>query len=147
MNTMNLKLLFVMSLFSVFFSTMKAQSNPQRDVIQQCVAFKELQDKIPNEVNQNMTEVLILNENLNFLIGGDLSIDNKPARLIAGQDLKNRKDNGHFVFRTIDIKGSDAIADYSFIYQMNNVENSISVRLILKKGVNKWEVVNSTIQK
>lgn len=144
---MNLKLLFMMSLFSVFFSTMKAQSNPQREVIKQCVAFKELQEKIPNEVNQNMTEVLILNENLNFLIGGDLTIDNKPARLISGQDLKNRKSNGYFVFRTLDIKGNDAVADYSFIYQNNNQETSVSVHLILKNGLNKWEVVNSTIQK
>jgi hypothetical protein len=144
---MNLKLLFVMSLFSVFFSTMKAQSNPQREVIKQCVAFKELKDEIPNDVNQNIKEVLILNENLNFLIGPDLSINDKPARLISGQDLKIRKDNGHFVFRTIDIKGSDAIADYSFIYQMNSVETSISVRLILKNSANKWEVINSSIQK
>jgi hypothetical protein len=144
---MNLKLLFTMCLFSVFFSTIKAQSNPQREVIKQCIAFKELQEGIPNEVNQNMTEVLILNENLNFLIGSDLSINNKPARLISGQDLKTRKSNGYFVFLTLDIKENDAIADYNFIYQKNNEDISISVRLILKNATNKWEVVNSTIQK
>lgn len=144
---MNLKLLFTICLFSVFCSTINAQSNPQREVIKQCIAFKELQDEIPNEVNQNMTEVLILNENLNFIIGSDLSINNKRALLISGQDLINRKGNGYFVFRTLEIKGNDAIADYSFIYQNNNEEASISVRLILKNGLNKWEVVNSIITK
>jgi hypothetical protein len=144
---MNLKLLFTIYLFSVFCSTINAQSNPQKEVIKQCVALKELLDGIPNDINQNMTEVLILNQNLNFLIGDDISINDKPVRLISDQDLKNKKNIGYFVFRTLDIKEVDAIADYSFIYQKNNEETSISVRLILKNDLNKWKVVNSIITK
>ncbi len=143
--SMKLKLLFFMSIFCVFYNTMNAQSEQQGKIIKQCLALTGLQKKIPNQTKQNMKEILILNQGLNFSFGHDLSINNKPVILISEQELINKKENGYFVFDTIIIENDKSTAAYSFVYQNNNKEIVVTVHLSLKKDADKWTVVNSII--
>lgn len=142
---MKLKLLFIISFACVFYNTMNAQSESQGEIIMQCVALQELQKKIPNEIKQSMKDILILNQGTNFTFGQDLSVDNKSVLLISQQELINKKGNGYFVFDVLTVEKNKSTAVYSFVYQNNNKEIVVPVRLLLEKDADKWKVVNSKI--
>lgn len=124
---------------------MNAQSESQGEIIKQCVALQELQKKIPNGIKQNMKDILILNQGANFIFDQDLSVGNKAVLLISEQELINKKGNGYFVFDTLIVENNKSTAVYSFVYQNNNKEIVVPVRLLLEKDADKWEVVNSII--
>lgn len=142
---MRLKLFFIMGFCCAFNSTMNAQSNPEDEVIRQCVVLGKLQTKIPIEIKQNAKDILILNEDVNFTFDRNLKIEDKTVSLVSLQGLESRKDEGYFIFRNLTIEEDKAVVDYSFVYQSNNNKISIPVKLTLKKNAGQWEIVNSII--
>ena len=125
----------------------RGQSNSQTEVIKQSVALKELQGKIPFEIQQKMIDILILNSGINYVFDQSLKVNNKSVKLISNQELLNREGEGYFIFDAIDIEANQAKVVYEFVYQNNGDYIVIPVSLLFEEISEVWKVTSVKFKK
>lgn len=128
-------------------SNSRGQSNSQTEVIKQSVALKELQGKIPFEIQQKMIDILILNSGINYVFDQSLKVNNKSVKLISNQELLNHKGEGYFIFNTIDIEANKAKVVYEFVFQNNGDDIVIPVSLLFEETAEVWKVTSMKFKK
>lgn len=112
-------------------------------LVQKCLTFQPLIDKIPAQVQGLMTNYYVLGNNFGTDFSQNLIVNGKYISFITKADISSTKP--FFLFSTIYIENDKAFARYYFTYTNNGEETIIPVTLDLVKSSSVWQVVNYTI--
>lgn len=139
------KIYFLLLSFIVFSAQSQTPiSNTDKDLlVQKCLEFQPLIDKIPVEVQAMMTEYYVLGNNLGDDFSQNLIVNGKKISFLTKADLSPAKP--FFIFYTIYIENDKAFARYYFTYTSNGVETIIPVTIDIVKSNSVWQVVKYTI--
>ena len=109
----------------------------QIQLIEQCLTFQPLKDKIPVEVQTKNSKYSILNQEIEFKLPSDFKIKNKETILISKAEIHSG--NPYFIFHLINIKKDKAWIRYSFIYTKNGIEYKIPVSVEFERKNSVWQ--------
>jgi hypothetical protein len=112
-------------------------------LIQKCLVFQPLADKIPVEVQAKMTEYYILNHGMNIDFSQDLKVNGKKTSFLTKGELSPAKP--YFIFFTLNVENNKAFVRYYFIYTNNGKETTIPITIDFVKTNSVWQVLNHTI--
>lgn len=136
---------FLVVLFLVS-STVQAQSSlkiDQEQIIEKCIKFKPLLEKIPTKVQSKMSEFLVLDHGIDFQISETMKVEGVQLKLISKAEIDKTKP--YFLFHTIHIDKDSALVRYNFIYFTDGVENTIPIVIEFTKEKTQWSVSNYSI--
>jgi hypothetical protein len=139
------KLYFLFLSFLMFTVHSQAQvaSNDKDQLIQKCLSFQPLVNKIPAEVQAMMADYYILGNNLGADFSQNLIVNGKKISFLTKADLSPSKP--FFIFFTINVDNDKAFARYYFTYTSNGVETIIPVTIDFVKLNSVWQVIKYTI--
>lgn len=119
-----------------------AQENAtnEDEIIEACLTFQPLMEKIPSPVKEQITEYFILNQEgfLNF--SQNLKINGKVVSLIGKAQLDQVK--LYFDFFTLNIENNKADVLYYTSYKVDNNTHTISTTIQFEKNNSVWEIIN-----
>lgn len=141
-----MKKIYILLLSFVMY-TVQSQSQvvtAEKDqLVEKCLTFQPLVDKIPAQVQALMTDYYILGNNFGNDFSPNLIVDGKKISFLTKSDLSPAKP--FFIFYTIYIENDKAFARYYFTYTNNGVETIIPVTIDFVKSNSVWQVVKYTI--
>jgi hypothetical protein len=126
-----------------FYKNATREGSDQDQLIQQCLTFKPLVDKVPNGIISNNTVYYILNHGFDFTISSNLKANGKQISFLTKQELGPSKP--YFLFHTLSIEGNTAFVRYYFEYTAKGVTNTIAITIDFEKNNGQWEITNYTI--
>jgi len=112
-------------------------------IVQKCLSFQPLIDKIPAEVQVMMTNYYILGNNFGTDFSQNLIVNGKNISFLTKAELSPAKP--FFIFYTIYIENDKAFSRYYFTYTSNGLETIIPVTIDFVKSDSVWQVVKYTI--
>ncbi len=112
-------------------------------IIQQCIGFQPLVDKIPHDILTKITEYFILNHGMDLNYSKGLEVNNKRISLLTKGELSPTKP--YFLFHTLSIKKDRAFVRYYFIYTNNGAETTIPITIDFVRNNSEWQILNHTI--
>lgn len=115
----------------------------QDEIIEQCLSFRPLVQKIPSEVLARMTEYEILNSGIAFDSSLNIEINDKATTLISNEDLSHNQ--AYFSFEELSVENDRASVEYKFTYVNNGIGNTISITAVLGIFNDHWSVMNYEI--
>ena len=125
-------------------STNSNLSSPDKDqLIQNCLAFQPLVNKIPVEVQARITEYYILNHGMEIVFSRDLKVNGKKTSFLTKLELSPAKP--YFILHTLNVENDKAFVRYYFIYTNNGKETTIPITIDFVKINTVWQVLNHTI--
>jgi hypothetical protein len=124
-------------------SQAQVASNDKDQLIQKCLSFQPLVNKIPAEVQAMMADYYILGNNLGADFSQNLIVNGKKISFLTKADLSPSKP--FFIFFTINVDNDKAFARYYFTYTSNGVETIIPVTIDFVKLNSVWQVIKYTI--
>lgn len=119
------------------------EGTSEDQLIEQCLTFQPLLEKIPIDVNEQTTVYYILDHGIEFNFSPDLKINGKSVSLIAKFQIK--QDMLYFDFFALNIENDKALITYYANYFIGDVEKIIPVTIHFEKNNSVWEVINYTI--
>lgn len=125
-------------------SSVFAQENidTENKIIESCLTFTPLMEKLPASVKEQITEYFILDHGIEFQFSTDLKIDGKSVSLISKDLLVQNKP--YFDFFTLNIEANKVVTTYYLTYNLDNVEYVIPVTIHFEKIDLDWKVINYT---
>jgi len=136
----------ICTLFLLFSANcLFAQENTEIDlnqnvIIEQCLTFAPLLEKIPVEILQQNTEYYILNQETFFKFSPELKINDKEIFLVDKPQLDLVK--LYFDFFTLNIDNNKANVLYYATYKVDNIEQTISTTIQFEKSNSVWKIIN-----
>ncbi len=124
-------------------SQAQVASNDKDQLIQKCLSFQPLVNKIPAEVQAMMADYYILGNNLGADFSQNLIVNGKKISFLTKADLSPSKP--FFIFFTINVDNDKAFARYYFTYTSNGVETIIPVTIDFVKLNSVWQIIKYTI--
>ncbi|MDD5148971.1 MAG: hypothetical protein PHC28_00625 [Flavobacterium sp.] len=119
-------------------------SSPDKDqLIQKCLVFQPLVDKIPVEVQARISDYYILNHGMEITFSQVLKVNGKGVSFLTKGELTPTKP--YFLFHTLNIENDKAFVRYYFIYTNNGKETTIPITIDFVKINSVWQVFNYTI--
>lgn len=119
-------------------------SNTDKDqLVQKCLSFQPLIDKIPVEVQAMMTNYYILGNNFGTDFSQNLIVNGKNITFLSKGDLSPTKPI--FLFSTLNVDNTTAFARYYFTYTINGIETIIPITIDFVKTNSVWQVLQHTI--
>ena len=119
-------------------------SNTDKDLlVQKCLTFQPLIDKIPAEVQPMMTEYYILGNISDLNFSQNLIVNGKSISYLTKADLSPTKP--YFIFFTLNVDSNTAFVRYYFTYTKNGEETIIPITIDFVKTNSVWQVINHTI--
>lgn len=139
------KIYLLLLLFGVFAAQAQTPvSNPDKDyIVQQCLEFQPLINKIPLEVKAMMADYYILGNNLGADFSQDLIVNGKKITFLTKADLSPTKP--FFMFFTLNVSSDRASVRYYFTSTTNGIETTLPVTIEFKKNNSLWQVFQYTI--
>lgn len=137
---------FYILLFVFFMGSLPllAQTgNDQEQIIQKCLTFQPLEEILPAETRQQISEYLILEHGVEFIFSEDFKVSGKSVSLINKEELS--QDKPFFDFFIINIENDKASVVYYVNYSINNTEHTVSVTIQFEKCNSDWDVANYTL--
>ena len=149
--TPQLKLLVLLVMFVTGSMSLIAQQDvkpctmhsDQDQIIEQCLSFRPLVQKIPNEVLARITEYEILDSGIAFKSSLNIEIHDKATTLISNEDLSQSQ--AYFSFEELSIENDRASVEYKFTYVNNGIGYTISISAVLGIFNDHWSVMNYEI--
>ncbi len=135
--------LFLCLVMVTVHSQSQVTTSDKDQLVQKCLTFQPLVDKIPVQVQALMTEYYVLGNNLGDDFSQNLIVNGKKISFLTKADLSPAKP--FFIFYTIYIENDKAFARYYFTYTSNGVETIIPVTIDIVKSNSVWQVVKYTI--
>lgn len=138
------KLYFLFLFFSISALHLQAQNaNTDKDqLVQKCLTFQPLIDKIPAPIQSLMTDYYILGNNLGDDFSQNVIVNGKNISFLTKADLSPSKP--FFIFSTINVDNDKAFSMYYFTYKLNGLETTIPITLHFVKSNSVWQVVQYT---
>jgi hypothetical protein len=136
-----LKKAMIIPLLVLMFHGASAQSElraDQEQILNQCLSFQPLIEKIPLEVQKELSTYFILDHGVAFHFSSKMTVNNKPVALISKQEIDKRVP--YFLFHTLNIEKEQALVRYYFIYTNEGSEITLPVVLEFVKKDSKWEI-------
>jgi len=119
-------------------------SNTDKDVlVQKCLTFQPLLDKIPTQVQEMITDYYIFGNNNEFNFSQNLIVNGKSISFLSKGDLSPIKP--YFIFFTMNVENNNAFVRYYFNYTYNGVETTIPITIDFVKTNSVWQVLQHTI--
>ncbi len=119
-------------------------SNTDNDqLVQKCLVFQPLIDKIPTGVQGMMTDFYIFGNNNEFGLSQNLMVNGKNISFLGKGELSPTKP--YFIFFTMNIDGDKAFVRYYFNYTNNGIETTIPITIDFIKTNSVWQVLQHTI--
>ncbi len=119
-------------------------SNPDKDLlVQKCLVFQPLINKIPVEVQAMMTEYYILNSSMDADFSNNLNVNGKKSSFFTKDDLSPAKP--YFIFFTLNVDNDKAFVRYYFTYTNNGEETIIPITIDFVKINSVWQMLQHTI--
>ncbi|MBU1014581.1 MAG: hypothetical protein KKG99_16400 [Bacteroidetes bacterium] len=130
-------------LFSANSLFAQQRINTEDKIIESCLTFPPLLEKIPTMVKEQIMEYLILDHGVEFQFSPNLKIDGKSVSLISKDQLVQNKP--YFDFFTLNIEVDKVVTTYYLTYNLDNEEHIIPVTIHFEKKDLDWKVINYTI--
>lgn len=139
------KIYFLLLSFVLFTVHLQAQvARTDKDqLVQKCLVFQPLVDKIPAEVQTNMQEYYILGNNLGTDFSQNLIVNGKNISFLSKADLSPSKP--FFIFFSLNVDSDKAFVRYYFTYNTNGLETIIPIIIEFVKVNSVWQVLQYTI--
>lgn len=139
------KIYFLLLSFVVFSAQSQTPiSNTDKDLlVQKCLEFQPLIDKIPVEVQAMMTEYYILGNNLGDDFSQNLIVNGKKISFLTKADISPAKP--FFIFFTLNVDNDKAFVRYYFTYTNNGLETTIPITIDFVKTNSVWQLLQYTI--
>jgi hypothetical protein len=141
-----MKKIYLLLLFGII-SNVQSQtplSNTDKDqLIQKCLEFQPLVDKIPAEAQAMMAEYYILGNNVEADFSQDLIVNGKKISFLSKADLSPEKP--FFDFFTLNVVNDKAFVRYYFTYTTNGKKTTIPITIDFVKTNSVWQVLQHTI--
>ena len=119
-------------------------SNTDKDLlVQKCLTFQPLIDKIPAEVQGMMTDYYILGNSNELNLSQNFIVNGKSITFLSKAELSPTKP--FFIFFTLNIDSDIAFVRYYFTYNQNGVNTTIPVTINFIKTNSVWQVLQHTI--
>lgn len=118
-------------------------SQDKDQLIQKCLVFQPLVDKIPVEVQARITDYYILNHGMEINFSQVLKVNGKGISFLTKGELTPAKP--YFIFHTLNVENDKAFVRYYFIYTNNGEETTIPITIDFVKINSVWQVLNYTI--
>jgi hypothetical protein len=139
---MNKKLLLLIGVFCFFWTTTKAQTENQKEVLTECLSLnKVLRNSTPRNY-LNSPVIFVVNKNNDFDFYQNFMVNEKEVRLIDETNCSKCLDFGYFLFDSFNVDNLTAKANYSFVYAKDGSEHKISMSVDLEKKKAGWVIVN-----
>jgi len=139
------KIIFLLLTFVI--SNVQSQttvSNTDKDlIVQKCLTFQPLIDKIPVEVQGMMSNYYIYGKSYELNITQNLIVNGKSISFLDKPDLSPTKP--YYDFFTLNIDTNTAFVRYFFNYNQNGENTTISVTINFIKTNSVWQVLQHTI--
>lgn len=133
-------LTFVMS--NVYSQT--TVSNTDKDeLVQKCLTFQPLMDKIPAQVQGMMSNYFIYGKSNELNVTQNLIVNGKSISFLDKSDLSITKP--FYDFFTLNIETNTAFVRYYFSYNQNGEKTTIPVTINFIKTNSVWQVLQHTI--
>lgn len=118
-------------------------SNPDKDLlVQKCLEFQPLIDKIPVEVQAMMEDYYILGNNMGSDFSQNLIVNGKKISFLNKSDLSSGKP--YFDFFTLNVENDRAFVRYYFTYN-NGEKTTIPITIDFVKTNSVWQVLQYSI--
>lgn len=121
------------------------QENDQQQIIEQCLRFQPLLNKIPADVKDNMKTYFILNKALTIELSSHLKLEGMPIITISDDKISSTK--SYYKFLYIKIEKNKAWVRYIFTYAKDNVKKTIPMSIEFTKNNSIWKESNYQILK
>ncbi len=124
-------------------SQSQVTTSDKDQLVQKCLTFQPLVDKIPAQVQVLMTEYYILGNNMGADFSQNLIVNGKRISFLTKADLSPAKP--FFIFFTLNVDNDKAFVRYYFTYTSNGVETTIPITIDFVKTNSVWQVLQYTI--
>lgn len=115
----------------------------QDQIISQCLAHKQFESNIPEDVTSQMTHYYILDNGVEFNFSASLKINGKQTSLFSPEDINLKK--SYFQFDKVAIVNNTASVECNFVYVINGKENILSLTIDFGKTNSEWSELNHYI--
>lgn len=142
---------FLATLFTFLFAFFQIVSisaqNRQPDpikIISQVISHESLWEKLPL-TSRNPEAYLILNHGVELNIALGASFQGKPITLINKQDIDGLNGQAYFLFHTLNIESSKALARVYLVHHTENGEESEFAEFSFTKQNSNWILTTTTL--
>lgn len=139
------KILFLLLTFVI--ANVQSQtplSNTDKDLlVQKCLTFQPLIDKIPAQIQGMMTDYYILGNSNELNLSQNFIVNGKSITFLSKAELSPTKP--FFIFFTLNIDSDTAFVRYYFTYIQNGIKTTIPVTINFIKTNSVWQVLQHTI--
>lgn len=135
--------LFLSLVMVTVHSQSQVTTSDKDQLVQKCLTFQPLVDKIPAQVQVLMTEYYILGNNMGADFSQNLIVNGKRISFLTKADLSPAKP--FFIFFTLNVDNDKAFVRYYFTYTSNGVETTIPITIDFVKTNSVWQVLQYTI--
>jgi hypothetical protein len=119
-------------------------SNTDKDeLVQKCLTFQPLMDKIPAQVQGMMSNYFIYGKSNELNVTQNLIVNGKSISFLDKSDLSITKP--FYDFFTLNIETNTAFVRYYFSYNQNGEKTTIPVTINFIKTNSVWQVLQHTI--
>jgi len=119
-------------------------SNTDKDLlVQKCLTFQPLIDKIPAQIQGMMTDYYILGNSNELNLSQNFIVNGKSITFLSKAELSPTKP--FFIFFTLNIDSDTAFVRYYFTYIQNGIKTTIPVTINFIKTNSVWQVLQHTI--
>lgn len=122
----------------------QAEANDENKILELCLTFQPLEEKIPFEVNEQISEYSILDHGIEFNFSPTFEVNGKRVFWISKGELNQI--NLYFDFFTFNIQDNKFNSAYYVNYSIDDIQYTISVDIELIKNNSLWEVTNYSIK-
>lgn len=138
---------FYFSLFLLFCGIINmayGQSLKNKEqIISECISLQALKEKLPIELQRNVSEYKVLNHGIDFTDLYNLKVNGTKVSFI--DKSQTSVTNGYFLFHTVNVEDSKAFVRYYFTYTLKSIEKVIPITIDFVKEGSSWRIINYTI--